>query len=108
MTPTDREAVEREARALDVLAKNTVGMDSKAASMLHALLAQVETLEAGLKRIATPEAFYVATSHVDPETYARMIYADKVLAGINPKEADTETEAETHKRYPLNQGVPHD
>lgn len=63
--------------------------------------AEIERLKAGLTRIATPCAFYVATSDVDPEAFARMIYAEKVAGGVDLSEADAQTEAETRKRYPL-------
>ncbi len=62
---------------------------------------EAERLRAGLQRIATPSAFYVGTCHVDPEAFARMIYAEKVLAGMDLELADKETEAETKDRYPL-------
>lgn len=63
---------------------------------------EAERLRAGLQRIATPSAFYVGTCHVDPEAFARMIYAEKVLAGLDLELADKETEAETKGRYPLS------
>lgn len=63
--------------------------------------AEIERLRGGLDRIATPVAFYVATSHVDPEVFARMIYAERVLKGEGLDVADKATEAETRECYPL-------
>ncbi len=62
---------------------------------------EIERLKTGLARIALPCAFYVATSVVNPEAFARMIYAEKVWSGIEPSEADDQTEIETRNRYPL-------
>lgn len=70
-------------------------------AQLTALQAENARLRAGLLRIATPEAFYVATRDINPEAFARMIYAEKVLAGTDLELADKETEAETRDRYPL-------
>lgn len=63
----------------------------------------VAHLRAALLRIATPQAFYVATSNVDPESFARMIFAQAILDGLTLEEAERKTEFETRKRYSLNQ-----
>lgn len=62
---------------------------------------KVEHLRAALLRIATPEAFYVATAHIDPEAYAHMIYARAILDDYTLKAASEKAEFETHKRYPI-------
>lgn len=62
---------------------------------------QVAHLRAAMERIATPEAFYVATSHVDPEAFARMTFAQCILDGYTLKAAAEKTEYETRQRYPL-------
>lgn len=71
------------------------------ADTLTALQAENERLREALKRITTPLAFYMATSDVDPEVFARMVYAYKVRGGMSLKQAEKETEAETQERYPL-------
>jgi hypothetical protein len=58
-------------------------------------------LKEALERIAKPEAFYVATSHVDPEAYARMMYAQLILEGFSLEDAEAEAEKLVRKRYPL-------
>lgn len=58
-------------------------------------------LRNALERIATPKAFYVATSDINPEAYARMIYAQAILDGLTLERAEQKTEYETHQRYPL-------
>lgn len=64
--------------------------------------AEIERLRAALIRIATPEAFYVATSSVDPETYARMIYAEAAAEpGVDLENASLETIRRVWERYPL-------
>ena len=60
---------------------------------------KVEHLRAALERIATPNAFYVATSNVDPEAFARMTYADQVLKGVSLVDDESVTGALTRKRY---------
>lgn len=64
-----------------------------------ALQSKVARLEAALKRIETPEAFWVATAHVDPETYARMIFAEQVGRGKYIEDAETIAEKKTRARY---------
>ena len=61
----------------------------------------VAHLRAAITRIATPEAFYVATSKVDPEAFARMTYAQCILDGYTLEAATKKTEYETRQRYPL-------
>lgn len=60
---------------------------------------KVEHLRAALRRIATPEAFYVATASIDPEAYARMVFADYILDGMTLKAASDKAEYETRRRY---------
>lgn len=55
-------------------------------------------LRAALKRIAEPKAFYVATSNIDPEAYARMIYAEAILDGLTLERAEQKAEFETRQR----------
>ena len=74
---------------------------TEAADALTEQAAEIDRLKTGLARIALPCAFYVATSVVNPEAFARMIYAEKVWSGIEPSEADDQTEIETRNRYPL-------
>lgn len=62
---------------------------------------EVEKLKAALKRIAEPEAFYVATSHIDPEAYARMMFAEYILAGFEVESAVRMAEQSARDRYPL-------
>ncbi|WP_306150691.1 hypothetical protein [Roseovarius sp. MMSF_3281] len=62
---------------------------------------KVKHLRAALLRIATPEAFYVATAHVDPETFARMVYAEAILDGLVLERAEQKAKFETRRRYPL-------
>lgn len=52
-----------------------------------------------LKRVSAPEAFYVATSNVDPEAYARMVYAQAVLDGLILERAQQKAEFEVRQRY---------
>ncbi|MGC1497272.1 MAG: hypothetical protein WA790_15795 [Sulfitobacter sp.] len=60
---------------------------------------RIDALEAALLRIATPQAFFVATSSVDPEAYARMIYAESILGDYTLKAASDKAEYETRRRY---------
>ncbi|AUQ64392.1 Lar family restriction alleviation protein [Phaeobacter inhibens] len=72
-----------------------------------ALQEEVERLREALKRVATPSAFYVATSNVDPEAYGRMVYAEMVLKGSGLHEAEAEAEAAVRSRFapPLKEGT---
>lgn len=62
---------------------------------------KVAHLRKALERIATPEAFYVATSKVDPEAFARMVYAQAILEDHTLQSAAKKAEYETRERYPL-------
>ena len=65
---------------------------------------EIERLRAALDRIAEPEAFYVATARVDPEAFARMIYAGgAVLPSVDLVKLEKSVEATTRDRYPLKQ-----
>lgn len=78
-------------------------------TILHGLRAlddpagRIDHLKAALERIAKPEAFYVATS-IDPEAYARMIYADCILNDMTLEAARAKAEYETRQRYDLRKG----
>lgn len=63
---------------------------------------QIQHLKDALTRIATPNAFYVATSSVDPEAFARMYYAECILNGYALGAANDKTEFATRERYPFN------
>ena len=63
----------------------------------------IDHLRAALLRVATPNAFYVATSRVDPEAFARMTFAQAILDGLTIEKSEQKTEFETRQRYPLNQ-----
>lgn len=60
---------------------------------------EIERLRGALERIQIPMAFYVATSRVDPEAYARMVYAAAVLEGQSLPDADNFAETKTIARY---------
>ena len=62
---------------------------------------RIEFLLAALKRIAEPEAFYVATSDVDPEVFARMAYARNILDDFTLERAEEKAKFDTRARYPL-------
>ncbi len=59
----------------------------------------IDRLEAALRRIATPSAFFVATSSVDPEAYARMVFAENILCGSSVEDAEAYAEDSTRQRY---------
>lgn len=61
--------------------------------------AEIERLREALTRIETPMAFHVPTAHVDPEAYARMIFAEQVGRGKSVKDAETIAEKKTRARY---------
>jgi hypothetical protein len=63
---------------------------------------KIAHLTAALVRVATPEAFYVATSNVDPEAFARMVFAQAILEDHTLESATAKAEFETRQRYPLN------
>lgn len=67
----------------------------KGAEMTNAEAHLVKALE----RIAEPKAFFVATSNVDPEAYARMVFANQILKGASVDAAEAATEMLTKKRY---------
>lgn len=69
--------------------------------MANILMAERDALKMALTRVATPNAFYVATANVDPETFARMTFADKILKGVAFDLAEHDTETETRARYPI-------
>ena len=50
--------------------------------------AEIDRLTKALTRIATPSAFWVATSDVDPEALARMVYAQCILDGGTAEDAE--------------------
>ncbi len=70
---------------------------------LDAAQDEIARLRGALARIQSSEAFYVATAGIDPETFARMDFAQRVLAGKNLSCAASETETETHRRYAPDQ-----
>lgn len=61
----------------------------------------IKHLRSALERISEPQAFYLPTAKVDPEAYARMIYAECILNGYTLKAASDKTEYMTRERYPL-------
>lgn len=58
----------------------------------------IDHLREALRRIAEPKAFYVATGHIDPEAYARMIYAQNILDGYTLQRAEQKAEREVRRR----------
>lgn len=68
-------------------------------SVLRDAADEIERLQAALARIARPEALFVATSKVDPEAYARMLFAQQVLDGGGVAEITQAVEAATRARY---------
>ena len=60
---------------------------------------RIEHLTSAIKRIATPEAFYVASSSVDPEAFARMTFAKCILDGMTLDAAEEKASYETRQRY---------
>ncbi|KEP68793.1 hypothetical protein DL1_08580 [Thioclava dalianensis] len=70
---------------------------------VEAIEAKNSRLERAIERIATPEAFYVATSKVDPETFARMTFATEIGAGHSIEQATNTAERETKRRFPLRE-----
>lgn len=69
--------------------------------------ARADAAEAALKRIATPLAFYIPRA-VDPEAFARMVYAEAILNGETAEDAEKEAESKTRERYapPMNDEAP--
>ncbi len=71
---------------------------------LAEVTATAELLRTALARLAEPQAFYVATAFVDPETYARMWYAQHVLKGDPLAAANEKAEAaareQADRRFP--------
>lgn len=62
-------------------------------------------LNNALARIANPNAFYVATSKVDPEVYARMVFAQCILDGYTLEAASAKTAYDTRERYAFNRNT---
>lgn len=60
---------------------------------------QVAKMKKALVRIGEPKAFFRPTSRVDPEAYARMIFADMIVAGRDFDSAEAEAERKTQDRY---------
>lgn len=52
-----------------------------------------------LERIAEPKAFFVGTSKVDPEAFARMVFAEQILKGESVQDAEAVAELLTRNRY---------
>jgi len=69
----------------------------EAAAALREQQAEVERLQKAIKRISEPIAFYVATSHVDPETVGRMWFAQHIADGRTISEAESLAEIEAQK-----------
>ncbi|GLO70290.1 hypothetical protein MACH17_18070 [Phaeobacter inhibens] len=69
------------------------------ADTVTTLQEEVDRLREALNRVATPSAFYVATSAVDPEAYGRMVYAEMVLKGLDLEEAEAMAEAAVRSRF---------
>lgn len=67
--------------------------------VLRDAAAEIERLRAALGRIAEPEAFFVATSDIDPEALGRMLYAQKILSGSSFLSAEKTTEEELRARF---------
>lgn len=63
---------------------------------------RIEHYEEALRRISMPIAFHLPTSKVDPESYARMIYAEAVLDGLTLERASQKAEYETRRRYAIS------
>ena len=82
----------------NTIIKDAMGV-AASANRLEELLTENERLRTALDRIQTPEAFFVATSKVDPETFARMVYAEAVLAGDDLGAAAQKTENAVRARY---------
>lgn len=61
----------------------------KAAAKITEQAETIERLRDALTRIATPSAFWVATSDVNPECLARMVYAECVLDGGTAEDAES-------------------
>lgn len=68
------------------------------AARITDLEAENAKLRAALGRVARPEAFYVATSNIDPEALARMIYSQAILGGLALSAAEETAEREARKR----------
>ena len=66
---------------------------------------RIEHMRRALKRIAEPQAFYVATSDVDPEAFARMTFAQAILDDQTVESAIQKAELETRQRYPLRRST---
>lgn len=64
----------------------------KGAAIRNRAAEDLERMRQALERIAKPEAFHVATSDVDPESMARKVYAEKVLAGHGLQDAELAAE----------------
>lgn len=62
---------------------------------------RIAHLKDALRRIAKPEAFYVATASIDAEAFARMIYAEAILEDLSLERAEQKAEHETRQRYPI-------
>lgn len=75
------------------------GRARQASLEITALEERVERLEKALERIETPNAFWVATAHVDPEAYARMVFAELVRRGKSVEDAEEIAEKKTRTRY---------
>lgn len=69
------------------------------ADALEAAQARIAELEGALDRIAMPEAFFVATGHIDPEAFARMWFARLIREGSSVEDANVATEDKVRDRY---------
>ena len=96
---TDQACIDKMLKALP-FADNDAGLDETAV-LIRKIAHERDHMKAAIVRIATPEAFHVATSRVDPEAFARMTYAQCVIDGHTLKSATEKTEYETRQRYPL-------
>ncbi len=89
--------IEEMTEQLESLAANERGMGHFADARfttdvkdgLTAQAATIERLREALKRIATPAAFWVATSDVNPECLARMVYAQCIHDGGTAEDAES-------------------
>ena len=71
-------------------------------SYLNQAADEIERLRAGLKALAEPQAFYVATSDVPPEALGRMIFAEEILKGSDLGLARKISESAAHVRAEAN------
>ncbi len=66
------------------------------------LIAENERLTSAIDRLASSNAFVVATSNVSPEALARLTYAELILGGMGTDEADKMAETAGRKRAGLS------